>query len=311
MNGTKGKERLAIPTPGHVPTPPPAPFKKMLRAISNIQTVLLCLLLTVLVTGCATSNGKRDGFSIISTQEEMNIGRLAAREVERKYTLLRDPKINSYIESVGYRLAEVSDRPDIPYHFKVIEGEEVNAFSLPGGWVYVFTGLLEKLDNTAQLAGVLGHEIGHVVARHAVKRLEMSYGIGILYSAFVGGRAGPVGQTIVKFLIGIAMNGYSRGNEREADRLGMIEEYRAGYNPRGIIQVMETLRGIHHARSSNWQKYLMDHPPPEERIALLEKQLRYLPPEALNYPFYKEKYHKNVLSPLRRHHKHNRHHFRR
>ena len=299
MNRGEGQKKLIISVPMAALALILALLKRKSKAVFSIQMMLLCLLLTGLTLGCATSSGGGNGFVIIPTQEEISIGRQAAREVEKKYTLLHDPEVNGYVEHIGQRLAQVSDRPDIRYHFRVIEGKEVNAFSLPGGWVYVFTGLLEKLDNTAQLAGVLGHEIGHVVARHAMKRLEMAYGIGILYSAFVGGRTGPLGQSVIKFLVGIAMNGYSRSNEREADRLGMIEEYRAGYNPRGIIQVMEILRGIHHGAVPNWQKYLLDHPPPEERIALLERQLRYLPGDALDYPFYKREYHESVLDPLR------------
>ena len=261
----------------------------------------LILLIALLPWGCATTGPGNPGGGLvfISTQEEVRIGAQVARKVEKRYPVLRDDPVAHYVAEVGQRLIRVCDRRDITYHFKVLVGDQVNAFSLPGGWVYVFTGLLEKLDNTAQLAGVLGHEIGHVVARHAVKRLQLALGVGILYSLFVGERGGPLTQDAVKLIINLAMNGYSRANEREADRLGLIYEYRAGYNPQGILQVMEILRGIHHGRVSSWQRFLMDHPPPQERIRLLESYLRRLPPQALKYPFYRREYHLEVLEPLK------------
>ncbi len=260
---------------------------------------LILLAFLVLPWGCATSGSPGGGVIFISTQEEVRIGAQAARQIEKKYPVLRDSPVADYVEEVGQRLARVCDRHDITYHFKVLVSKEVNAFSLPGGWVYIFTGMLEKLDNTAQLAGVLGHEIGHIVARHAVKRLQIALGVGILYSIFLGRQGDPLTQNAVKFLINIAMSGYSRANEREADHLGIIYEYRAGYNPRGIIQVMEMIRGIHHGKISSWQKFLMDHPPPQERIRLLEGYLKQLPPEALHYPFYTKEYHREVLEPLK------------
>ncbi len=260
---------------------------------------LILLILLTLPWGCATSNNPGGGLIFIPTQEEVRIGAQAARQVEEKYRVLHDPVVSAYVNEVGQKLARVCDRHDITYHFKVLVGKEVNAFSLPGGWVYIFTGMLEKLDNTAQLAGVLGHEIGHIVARHAVKRLQIALGVGVLYSIFLGNQENPLTRDAVKFLINIAMNGYSRANEREADHLGLIYEYRAGYNPQGIIQVMEIIRGIHHGRISSWEKFLMDHPPPEERIRLLEGYLKQLPPQALDYPFYREEYHREVLDPLK------------
>ncbi len=269
-----------------------------------LKRALRSLLLAFLffAYGCATTGPGRPGggLVLIPTQEEVNIGAQVARQVERKYPVLRNHPAADFVEEVGQRLARVCDRHDVTYHFRVLVGKEVNAFSLPGGWVYVFTGLLEKLDNTAQLAGVLGHEIGHIVARHAVKRLQIALGVGILYSLFVGERAGPLTQNAIRFIMDLAMKGYSRANEREADRLGLLYEYRAGYNPQGIIQVMKILRGIHHGRIPSWERFLLDHPPPQERITLLERYLRLLPPDALMYPFYRGAYHREVLEPLKR-----------
>jgi len=267
--------------------------------MAKAKGVFLSLFL-VLLLGCATGQNGNPGGGLVlfSTPQEIKIGAQAAREIERKYRVVRNPVVSSYVNEVGQRLAQVCDRPNLVYHFKVLEGKDVNAFSLPGGWVYIFTGLLEKLDNTAQMAGVLGHEIGHIVARHAMKRLQWAMGIGILYAA-VAGESSPLTQNALKFLLNIVMSGYSRSNERQADHLGFIYEYRAGYNPQGIIQVMEILRGIHHGKVASWQKFLLDHPPPEERIALLKSYLSKLPPSALDYPFYRKEYHEKVLKPLR------------
>jgi len=269
-------------------------FKKALGVLFLLASIISAY-------GCATTeHGRPGGLVLIPTQEEVNIGAQVARQVEKKYPVLKDHPAADYVEEVGQRLARVCDRHDITYHFKVLVGKDVNAFSLPGGWVYIFTGMLEKLDNTAQLAGVLGHEIGHIVARHAVKRLQIALGVGILCSLFVGEKAGPLTQNAIKLIINMALHGYSRANEREADRLGLIYEYRAGYNPKGIIQVMEILRGIHHGRIHSWQKFLLDHPPPQERIRLLEQYLRLLPPEAMKFPFYRREYHEEVLETLKR-----------
>lgn len=197
-----------------------------------------------------------------NVQDEIEIGKKVGKELERAYKLSPDKAAQERVERLGRALAAVSERPELPYTFKVLAVDEINALALPGGPVYVFKGLADYMTDD-ELAGVIGHEIGHIVKRHSIKQMEKSTGMGILMLLLLGDKAMPL-QTLVQQL---AMAGYSRDDEKEADYMGFQLTSKAGFNPYSMQLGLEKL-----AKVSNAPDYglFSSHPEPETRVALLK-----------------------------------------
>ena len=205
---------------------------------------------------------------IISVESEIRIGREAAGEVERQLPLSRDPLLQSRVERVGRRLAMVSDRPELPFEFHVIEAREVNAFALPGGFTYVYRGLLQAIPNDDALAFILGHEITHAVRRHAVKQLRKNTVVEILslpLRRVLGG-----GSDWLRLIV---QQMYSRDDESEADHLGLELCVKAGFSPDGGAQAMDTLLKMYGKGDSQILVLLQDHPATERRMKKLKEQI--------------------------------------
>jgi len=170
------------------------------------------------------------------------------------------------VAQIGANLVAVSDRKDLPYTFKVLKSKEVNALALPGGFIYVFQGLIDYMPSDEELAGVLGHELGHVVKRHTVRQMEKSLTMGFLFGFIFGDRG--------VFLQNLAYNAlladYSREDEREADRLGFVHSYKAGYNPYSMLLSMQKLADMENKPSYG---LFSSHPEPGPRVALVKKYI--------------------------------------
>jgi len=217
----------------------------------------------LLGAGCAD-------FNLLSTEDESRLGMGVAREVERKAKLSTDPVVCAYVQEIGARLARVCDRHDVTYTFKVIDDPEtVNAFSLPGGFIYVYTGLLLAADNEAELASVIGHEIGHVVARHSAEHLSNQIGLSILLSLALGENPGVLVELGSQVVTGVGFARMSQRDEFEADRLGILYLKRAGYSPAAAVEFLRKLKKLGGHRSALAQLFAT-HPLTEERIARAE-----------------------------------------
>ncbi len=179
---------------------------------------LLCLILVhgVLFAEYNTMTGKED-FLVISTEQEISMGASISKQVERVYKPVEDKHMQERVELIGNRLVQFCDRKELIYHFKALDIDDINAVSLPGGWVYVFKGLIEKCKNDDELAGVIAHEIGHIAARHSVKRYQtgMLANIAMILVATTQGSDAASGTNLA---INSLMTAYSRGDEFEADR---------------------------------------------------------------------------------------------
>lgn len=238
--------------------------------------------------GCSTNpaTGKSQ-LNAVSARREISLGAEAAPGFLKEYggevgsvSLLR------YVSELGGRLAAVSERPDLPWEFHVVDSEVINAFALPGGKVFVSRGLLSKLDNEAQLAGVLGHEVGHVTAQHIGQQMTQAM---IIQGVAVGlGVAGEItDREWLKVLgVGSSVGGtvyllsFGRDQELEADALGVRYMAKLGYNPVGQLQVMEIL--AKEASGGSMPEFLSTHPLPTTRIERLKKLIRG------NYPNYED-----------------------
>ncbi len=252
--------------------------------------------LILFIISCVTTgpSGKTD-FIFISTPEEVEIGKQVAADVEAEEKLLRNSTVQNYVNGVGQKIARVCDRRDVDYEFKVIDKDEINAFACPGGFIYVYSGLLETLDNEAQLAAVLAHEISHVVARHSVKKLQNIYGYSILAQIALGDKAEGAAGDIVNVAASLILQGYSRDNEFEADRYGLLYAKNAGYNPKGMIQVFEKFKKMEGSRPSAVLGLLASHPPATDRIERAESEIKNILGTSL--PYHEDRY-KKIKSQL-------------
>jgi len=213
------------------------------------RPLLLWIVIAILATGivaCAVSpvTGKHE-LALLTEADELRLGRDNDLEIRKQYGVYEDPALQGYVREVGERLAARSHRAHLQYHFTVLDSPEVNAFALPGGYVYITRGILAHLNSEAELAAVLGHEIGHITARHAVRQYSaaiagnLGIAVGTIFVPELGSRAA---QTLVNVIGGALLSGYGREHELEADHLGAEYLARSGYEPKAMIDVIGLLK---------------------------------------------------------------------
>ncbi|MBO0721988.1 MAG: M48 family metalloprotease [Blastocatellia bacterium] len=208
----------------------------------------------------------------MSEEDELKLGAEVHKQLMSQTRFLRNTPLNTYVENLGNKLAQNSRRPNIPWKFYIVEDDSVNAFATLGGYVYVHTGLLAKTQSESQLASVLGHEIGHIVARHGLenvkkaKRYGTLAGIAVITGAVLAGQGGAgLGNLAGNLILGGRLMKHSRDAEREADYLGLYDMNRAGYNTAGMVQMFEILEQISQTQPSTLGSIMASHPPAAER----------------------------------------------
>jgi predicted Zn-dependent protease len=211
----------------------------------NLNTFLI-VITALMLGGCATNpvSGGKD-FVMMSESQEIALGRSADVEVRKQYKAYANPGLQSYVNRVGQKIAEHSHRPNIHYRFTVLDSPEINAFALPGGYVYITRGILAYLNSEAEMAAVLGHEVGHVTARHGVRQQSAAQAanIGIsIASIFVPELNTQLGQDLSNLFGGALLSGYGREHELESDRLGAQYLARTAYDPQAMIRVVGVLK---------------------------------------------------------------------
>ena len=259
------------------------PLGKLYRMLKELDIkvfiIPFCALhfsLCALLSGCSTAynvvTGQQEAL-YYSTDKEIQIGRSIIKQVEEEYKLVDDPLIQKRVQDIGQKIASVCDRKEIDYSFKVLNDEEVNAFSLPGGFVYVNKGLIDKVDNDDELACILGHEVAHIVARHSIKKLQAIMGYSILRILVAAvPESGQVGNAADIAFTEI-MLGYGRDDELLADQLASRYAKLAGYNPRGMIDFLEKLQEINRRKPLRPKSYFKTHPYVPDRIRVVKQEL--------------------------------------
>jgi predicted Zn-dependent protease len=210
----------------------------------------------------------------MNEKDEIAIGRDLAGQTLGAANLVNDPAVQRYVNRVGRWIASQSERPDLPWRFGVINTASINAFAAPGGYILVTRGLYELLDDESQLAGILGHEIGHVVRKHHIAAMQQG---GLLSAASkagqaaVGGRGGAaVGNFVVPNVAEVFARGLDKSSEYEADRIGVVLAARAGYDPNGLVEALKKLRA-RGASDNALQLLYSTHPLPGDRLEQLGK----------------------------------------
>jgi predicted Zn-dependent protease len=223
----------------------------------------------ILFTGCS-----------VSQDQEVELGRENANAINAQLPIVTDPAISGYIQNLGESIASKTSRSDLDWHFYVVNTRQVNAFALPGGFVYVNRGLIESADRLDELAGTLGHEIGHVVERHSVKQLEKAQkanvGVAVvctltsICSSGLGQAAVQVGGTAL-------FARYSRLDELQADSEAVVNVARAGYSPQGIADLFQVLLKEREYRPTTVEGWFASHPLEETRIDRAKQLIATLP----------------------------------
>ena len=211
-----------------------------------MRRIVVAIAGTLLLTHCAKNpvTGSKD-FVLMSEQQEIQMGAQAHKDVMQEYGLVENPELQAYVTRVGKGLASKSHRPNLDWHFTVVDSPEVNAFALPGGYIYITRGIMSYLNSEAELAGVLGHEIGHVTARHGVRQQSAATAAGlgaILGSILVPGMDNQAGASLLQQLSQSLVAGYGRDHELESDRLGAEYLAKTAYNPQAMVEVIGVLK---------------------------------------------------------------------
>lgn len=207
----------------------------------------------------------------ISDAQEIAIGQQAAQEILQEVSLVASEQVRQYVEQLGRAVAAESDRADIPYHFFVIQAEEPNAFALPGGFIFVTSGLLRVMENEAQLVGVLAHEVAHVAARHSIELIRQEAVARGVQVAALGTDAGTT-QAIANVVRTLVIRGYGRTKELEADGLGAIYTARENYAPSALSNFLQRLSDVTGGQPA-WFLPLATHPTLEQRLERIRQTI--------------------------------------
>lgn len=245
----------------------------------------LVLILTVLaLAACATNPATgRTELNFFTEEQEIAIGKEAHDEILTEYDVYDEkPELNGLVDRIGQRIAAGSPRPNLPWTFTLLDTPMVNAMALPGGYIYVTRGILERMNSEDELAGVIGHEVAHVAARHSTA--SMSKGtlaqIGIVTAAVLAGEENTERYgALVLIGAGLLFTKYSRGQETQADLLGTAYMCRSGYNPHGSEQMLHALQRLEGGRVSGIERYFMDHPDPRKRADDVRREIATLEAE--------------------------------
>jgi beta-barrel assembly-enhancing protease len=247
--------------------------------MGRIKSALLGLMLalTGVVCGCAVNQSDIRGFNLISIDEEKKLGAQFATEIEKQQKVVNDPAVQGYIDRLGKRILTGVKQVDFDYTFKVVKDDTVNAFAVPGGHVYVHTGLIKSAASETELAAVMAHEVNHVVARHGTRQLTQQYGYALVLQMLLGQNPNQLAQIAASLFGQAGMMSYSRSMESQADYLGVETMYRSGYNPEGMVTFFGKLQSMEKQAPSTISKYFSSHPLTSERISNVQKEITALP----------------------------------
>ncbi|HEX2835658.1 MAG TPA: M48 family metalloprotease [Thermoanaerobaculia bacterium] len=242
-----------------------------------MRTTLLALVL-LLLTACATNPATgRSEFNIVSEQQELAMGKEAHEQVLAEYGVYDEkPELNAMVDRIGHEIAASSPRPNLPWTFTLLDTPMVNAMALPGGYIYVTRGILERMNSEDELAGVIGHEVAHVAARHSAQSISRATlaQVGLAAAMVAAGYENTERYGWLAAVgVGLLFTKYSRSQETQADVLGTDYMSGAGWNPYGSANMLQGLQRLQGGRTAGIERYFMDHPDPAKRVEDVKREI--------------------------------------
>ena len=248
-------------------------FSISMRLHHRLYTLVLFVVaasLSVALTSCATIGGA----NYVSLEEEWQLGRELEADLSQRLNLVNDATLQRYVEQVGQQIVRQTNMANLPWRFHVVADDQINAFNIPGGVVYVNTGLIAEAGSASELVGVMAHEVAHGVARHGTQRMSQAYEANLLAGLLLGGNPGLVEQLATQVVATGAFAKFSRADEREADRLGVAFMARAGWDPEGLAQMLERLLAEQRSGGGGVGQFFSSHPTTQERVQNVRAQAR-------------------------------------
>lgn len=245
-----------------------------IRTRPNTRLAMAMAALLPLLAGCE-----------VSEDEEVEMGREYAAEIAQQLPMVTDPAITEYVSRLGRDIASRTARPDLPWEFHVVNAAEVNAFAVPGGFIYINRGLIERAERLDELAGVLGHEIGHVVLRHSAEQMEKrgkATGIVTVVCVITSLCDGGLANVAINVAGAAWFAKHSRADEAEADSAGIVAVMATGISPRGIPSFFETLMQERRQQPTILDDWFASHPLEEERVQRTQAIIEALPQQRLD-----------------------------
>jgi predicted Zn-dependent protease len=236
------------------------------------HAILAILLLFTMACGSGSGVNKGD-FNLISLEEEWQLGNQLSADIARQMPMVNDAAANAYVTRVGREVVAQTELANLPWQFHIVDDPAINAFAIPGGHVYVNRGLITSASNASELAGVIAHEVSHVVARHSTEQISRQYGLSALASVVLGQNPAVYQQILAQIVAGGTLARYSRAAEQEADELGVRYMASAGYNPRGMVTMFQTLMSRQEREPSRVEQFFSTHPLTSERLRNVEGHL--------------------------------------
>ena len=232
-------------------------MKPVVRSFSVVVALLF-------LASCGSGGGVVGGS--ISLDEEWQLGNQMAAQVAQQVHIVNDPQAQAYLRKIGEQLHMQTPIANRPFEFEIVDDPSVNAFSIPGGHVYVNSGLIGTAGKANELAAVLAHEISHITARHVIKQAEQQQEISAIGSILLGQNPGALQTLVAQVLAGGAMARFSRADEKQADDMGLDLMTRAGFDPHGMLDFFQRLLTLQQSGSNAAARFFADHPGTQDRI---------------------------------------------
>lgn len=262
-------------------------MRQLANRLLSFKLCLVALTFFPAMTGCTAFNNISQSLFMMTPEQEIEFGRKAAIEVEKEIKAVNDAQLNDYMQDLCARIWAASPKSQIPARFHIIDNSEINAFAIPGGDVYIQTGLINAADDEAELAAVIAHEIGHVVNRHGVKAISRQTGASVLQQLALGDDSGEAVQMVSSIVSSGVMFNYSRTEELQADAAAVGTLHRMGYDPAALSTFFKKLTDKYGDNSSQLAVMFSSHPPNEARISQVRSmvnQLRTIDPKQYDRP---------------------------
>jgi len=239
----------------------------MISMSSSLSRISVCVSIFSLATAAACS---------VSPEQELSIGASEAAQVDSQMPLIRDTVITNFVTRLGEQMARRTSRADLNWHFSVVDAPDVNAFAIPGGYVYVDRGAIEQADRLDELAGIMGHEIGHVVQRHSVKQIEQAERgtVGVIVFCTLTHSCRSIGSRLaIRIGADLKTARYSQHDEAQADSEGVVNTLRVGIDPEGLPSFFQKLFETRKTQPTLVESFFSTHPADESRVAATRKQI--------------------------------------